>query len=66
MRSLMIRLEEFLHFLFGGVVLMQDLLDEDDFPLPEQTNELRRFSHHILQPTHRWERPGQRPVFHAI
>ena len=41
-------LEEFLHFLFGGVVLMQDLLDEDDLPLPEQANELRRFTHHIL------------------
>jgi hypothetical protein len=27
---------------------MQDLLDDDDFPLPEQTNELRRFGHHIL------------------
>ena len=40
--------EEFLHFLFGGVVLMQDLLDDDDFPLPEQTDELRRFTHHIL------------------
>jgi len=43
-----ILLEEFLHFLFGRVVLMQDRLDEDDFPLPEQTNELRRFGHHIL------------------
>jgi hypothetical protein len=41
-------LEEFLHLLFGGVVLMQDLLDQDDFPLPEQANELRRFTHHIL------------------
>jgi hypothetical protein len=41
-------LEEFLHFLFGRVVLMQDLLDEYDFPLPQQTNELRRFGHHTL------------------
>ena len=37
-----ILLEEFLHFLFGRVVLMQDRLDEYDFPLPQETNELWR------------------------
>src|ERR1700730_1540366 len=56
-----ILLEEFLHFLFGRVVLMQELLDEDDFPLPEQTNELRRFGHHILHVAHRRERPHPPP-----
>jgi hypothetical protein len=45
-----ILLKEFFHFLFGRVILMQDLLDEDNFPLAEQTNELRRFTHHILRP----------------
>ena len=40
--------EEFLHLLLGGIVLMQELLDKNDFFLPEQADELRRLAHHIL------------------
>ena len=49
--------EEFLHFLLGGIVLMQELLDKNDFFCPSRPMNCGDSLITSSMPTHRRERP---------